>query len=108
MDLSAWLGVTFAGRVVMGKDYCRRVKIQGAFHHLAGMDFGVTDCPGEQRFVCKQLVLVIEIQHDKFFPLKGAHLQPEPVAGGLCGSKRDARFTKVLVKQTQGAFDGAQ
>lgn len=92
----------------MGKYHCCSVKVQGAFHHLAGMNFSVTEGAGKKRFVGKQLVLVIEVQYDKFFALKGSHLQPEPVASSLRGSKRHTRFAQVLVKQTQGSFDGAQ
>lgn len=89
----------------MGEYHRRRIKVQSAFQHFAGMDFGVTESAGEERFVSKQLVLVIEVQHDKLFTLEASHLQPEPVACGLCGGEGYARFTQVLVKQTQGSLN---
>ena len=65
-----------AGGMVMGEYHRRRIEVQGAFHHLPGMDFSAVNRAGKERLMGNLLILIVQIQYPELFPLKCGHMQP--------------------------------
>lgn len=82
----------------MRQYYRRRVEIQGALDHLPGMHLGTVNRAGEERLMGNKLILVVQIQHPKLFPLKRGHMQSQPIPDGMSGGEGYPRLKQVLLQ----------